>query len=191
MFHISIWGGWSFFGGLSPPKPPRGDGTGLTPNFRLATPLLVIIFIQTACISLAPSHVSQYLTFDTGRPYLMFNLTLTKSSQQSKTARHCRTPLKSSIVIFVLCSKQYYRAVTVPTHKSLYVCIFACFEVNCEGIPLRSFADFTLMCRHKKGRSGTLGAWSIWRMRKSVNGYCALLGIGNRRISPSLYETVA
>jgi len=37
---------------------------------------------------------------------------------------------------------------------------------------------------------GALGAWPIWRMRKSVTGYRALLGIGNRRISPSLYETV-
>jgi len=27
-----------------------------------------------------------------------FNLPLTKSSQQGKTARHCRTPTKSSIV---------------------------------------------------------------------------------------------
>ena len=30
MFHVSIWGAWRFFGGLSPPKPPRGDGTGCT-----------------------------------------------------------------------------------------------------------------------------------------------------------------
>jgi len=29
VFHISIWWAWSFvWGGLSPPNPPRGDGTG-------------------------------------------------------------------------------------------------------------------------------------------------------------------
>jgi len=28
----------------------------------------------------------------------MFNFRLTKSSQQRKTARHCKTPLKSNIV---------------------------------------------------------------------------------------------
>jgi len=27
VFHISIWGLGTLFGGLSPPKPPRGDGT--------------------------------------------------------------------------------------------------------------------------------------------------------------------
>jgi len=30
--------------------------------------------------------------------YLMFNSPLTKSSQQRKTARHCITPMKSSII---------------------------------------------------------------------------------------------
>jgi len=30
--------------------------------------------------------------------YLMFNLPLTKSSQQRKTARHCKTSMKSNIV---------------------------------------------------------------------------------------------
>jgi len=29
---------------------------------------------------------------------LMFNFSLTKSSEQRKTARHCKTPMKSSIV---------------------------------------------------------------------------------------------
>jgi len=28
VFHVSIWGGWSCLRGISPPKPPRGDGTG-------------------------------------------------------------------------------------------------------------------------------------------------------------------
>jgi len=37
--------------------------------------------------------------------YLMFSLPLTKSSQQCKTARHCRTPMKSNIVILILRSK--------------------------------------------------------------------------------------
>jgi len=45
--------------------------------------------------------------------YLMFDLPLTKSSQQRKTARHCRTPVKSNIVILILGCKQYYCVVTV------------------------------------------------------------------------------
>jgi len=64
---------------------------------------------QTACISLAPSHVPQYQTLGTALPYLMFNLPLTKTSQQRKTASHSRTPMKSNILIFILRSKQYYR----------------------------------------------------------------------------------
>jgi len=76
-------------------------------NFGLATLLLVTTFIQTACISLATNHVPQYQTFDTALPYLMFNLPLTKSSQQRKTARH------RNILILILRSKQYYRVVSV------------------------------------------------------------------------------
>jgi len=34
-------------------------------SFGLATLLLVTTFIQTTCISLAPSHIPQYQTFDT------------------------------------------------------------------------------------------------------------------------------
>ena len=74
---------------------------------------LVTTFIQTARISLAPIHVSRYQAFRTGLSYLMLNLQLTKISQQSKTARHCRTRVKISIVIVILRSKQYYRVVTV------------------------------------------------------------------------------
>jgi len=37
----------------------------LPKNLGLATLLLVTTFMQTACISLAPSHVPQYQTFDT------------------------------------------------------------------------------------------------------------------------------
>jgi len=44
---------------------------------------------------------------------VMFNLPLTKSSQQRKTARYCRTLMRSSVVILILRNKQYYRAVTV------------------------------------------------------------------------------
>jgi len=29
LFHVSIWGAWSFVWGVSPPKPPHGDGTDL------------------------------------------------------------------------------------------------------------------------------------------------------------------
>jgi len=82
-------------------------------KFGLATLLLATTFIKTACISLAPSLVPQYQTFDTALPYLMFNLSLTKSSQQRKTARHCNTPMKSNILILILWNKQYYRVVTV------------------------------------------------------------------------------
>jgi len=63
--------------------------------------------------SLTPSHVPQYHTFDTALPYLMFNHPLTKNSQQRKTARHCRTPMKSNILYLILRNKQYYRVVTV------------------------------------------------------------------------------
>ena len=49
--------------------------------------------IQSACISLAPSHVPEHWTFHTALSCLMLNLPLTKSSQQSKTARHCRAVL--------------------------------------------------------------------------------------------------
>ena len=34
--------------------------------------------------------------------WLMFNLPLTKSSQQRKIARHCRTPMKSNVVSIVV-----------------------------------------------------------------------------------------
>jgi len=64
-------------------------------------------------LSRARHVLLQYHAFQTALFYLMFNLPMTKSSQQRKTARHCRTPMKSSIVILVLRSKQYYRVVTV------------------------------------------------------------------------------
>jgi len=72
--------------------------------------------------------------------YLMFNLPLTKSSQQLKTARHCR-------------------ACVVTVHKRrLDVCIFARFKVNCELVPLLSFAVFKLIVsRHRKELRGALG----------------------------------
>jgi len=54
----------------------------LPKNLGLATLLLATTFMQMAYISLAPSHVPQYQTFDTALPYLMFNLPLTKSLQQ-------------------------------------------------------------------------------------------------------------
>jgi len=69
---------------------------------------------------------------------IQFNLSLTKSSQQRKTARHYRAPMKSSIVILILHRKKYYRVVT---DKSRDFCIFARFKVNYEVTPLRSFAN--------------------------------------------------
>jgi len=39
--------------------------------FDLATLLLVTTFIQTACISLVPSHVPQYQTFHTVSTFLL------------------------------------------------------------------------------------------------------------------------
>jgi len=65
-----------------------------------------------------PCFSAQYQAFHTTLSYLMFNLPLTKSSQQCKTARHCWTPMKRSIVISILRKKQYHRVVTVPI-KSL------------------------------------------------------------------------
>jgi len=51
---------------------------------------------------LAPSgYTCGYKKRMNSRPlHLMFNLLLTKSSQQRKTARHCRNPMKSNIVSF-------------------------------------------------------------------------------------------
>jgi len=49
----------------------------------------------------------------------MFNLTLTKSLQQRKTARHYRTPMKGSILILILRSKQYSGVVYVVIVWSL------------------------------------------------------------------------
>jgi len=67
-------------------------------NWGFATLLLVTTVIQAALMSLAPSHVPQYQAFHTALSYVVFNLPLTKSSQQSMTARHCRNLMKSSIV---------------------------------------------------------------------------------------------
>jgi len=104
----------------------------------MATLLLTTAFIQTACVSLTPSHVPQYQTFHTALPYLMFNLQLTNSSQQCKTTRNCRTPMKCSIVILILRSKQYHRVTVMISLDStrLYVCILARFKENCEVKPL-------------------------------------------------------
>ena len=77
-----------------------------------------------------------------------------KTLQQRKTARNCGTPMKSSIVIFILRSIKYYCYCTV---KSLDVCIFARFKVKCKVIHLRSLAIFKLiMSRHKELR-GAIG----------------------------------
>jgi len=35
VFHVSIWGAWSFVWGVEPTKAPRGDGTGQTTSGRL------------------------------------------------------------------------------------------------------------------------------------------------------------
>jgi len=71
-------------------------------SIGLITFLLITTFIQKACISLTPSHLLQYKVFHTALFYLKFNLPLTKSSQQRKTVRHWKTPMKSSIVILTL-----------------------------------------------------------------------------------------
>ena len=91
--------------------------------------IFVSIFIQTACISHAPSHVPQYHVFHTALFYFMFNLPLTNSSQQRKTTRHCITLIKSSLVVLILRSKRYYRVVTVlirvrSLDRRLHFCSF-------------------------------------------------------------------
>ena len=68
----------------------------------------VTTVMQTSCVTLAPSHVTQYQAFHTTFSYL-FNLPLTKSSQQRRTVRHCRTPMKSSIVILISQGLAIYR----------------------------------------------------------------------------------
>jgi len=52
----------------------------------------VTTFIRTACM---PINVSQYQAFHTALFCLMFNLALTKRSQQRKTARHCTPQMKN------------------------------------------------------------------------------------------------
>jgi len=61
--------------------------------------------------------------------------------------------MNSGVVIFVLRSKQYSPALL---YWNLNVCISARFKLNCEVIPLRGFANFKLMSRHKEFR-GALG----------------------------------
>ena len=82
-------------------------------SFGLATLLLVTTFIKRACTFLAHNHVPQYQNFQTALSWLMFILPLTESSQQPKTARDRRSPMKSRILIIILRRKQYYRLVTV------------------------------------------------------------------------------
>jgi len=51
MFHILIWGGLKLrLGGLSPPKPPRGDGTVTAPGTALPSYQRVIERQQKADI---------------------------------------------------------------------------------------------------------------------------------------------
>jgi len=62
-------------------------------------------FHTDGCIFLAPSHVPQYQDFHTASLYFpiwRWIFHWQKSSQQRKTARHCRTPMKSSIAILIL-----------------------------------------------------------------------------------------
>jgi len=69
--------------------------------------------------------------------------------------------MKSGIVILVFHNKQHYRVVTGycrHTNKSLDVCIFAHFKLNCEVMPLRTFANFKLvMSNYRKELRGALG----------------------------------
>jgi len=78
--------------------------------FGLSTLLLVTTFIQT-CISLALCHVPQYQTFGTALLYLMFNLPLTKSSQDRQTLQN--SDEQQYYNYYILRSKQYYCVVTV------------------------------------------------------------------------------
>jgi len=66
------------------------------------------------------------------------------------------------------------------TDKSLEqidICISVHFKVNCEVMPLRSFANFKLIFRrNRKSCAGPPKArgprpWPIWPMRKSVPAY--------------------
>ena len=57
------------------------------------------------------------------------------------------------------------------TDKSLDVCIFARFEVNCEVMLLRSFAIFRLiMSRHRKELRGALGLCVNPSLGEEVDG---------------------
>ena len=79
---------------------------------------LVTTFIQTACISLAYCHVPQKQACHLALSYLMFNLPLTKSSQQRKTARHCKILMKS-VLSFLYCVTNNVIVLTYCTDKSL------------------------------------------------------------------------
>ena len=80
-----------------------------------------------------------------------------KDLAKSKTTRHCRTAMKSGIVILILRNKQHHRVVTVLIRvRRLHFCSY---QVNCEVMPLRSFPNFKLaMSSHRKELRG---AWAI------------------------------
>jgi len=46
VFHISIWGLGALFGGLSPPKPPGGDGTEMNTHLVKYNTVLKILLIS-------------------------------------------------------------------------------------------------------------------------------------------------
>jgi len=140
--------------------------------FGLATLLFVTTFIQTACISLASSHVPQYQAFHTALSYFMLNLPLTKSSQKRRNARHCRTPMKSIILILILRSKQYYRVVTVLTVYTRVCDNTSCKLFSADHDSLRIFYErwarkVAISCSESNGNTGDHDRgmlWQVWIM---------------------------
>jgi len=65
VFHVSIWGLGALFGGLSPPKPPCGDGTGSEQcriEFNLHIPYVFELSRDTCSHPLAPPSLSPWIS---------------------------------------------------------------------------------------------------------------------------------
>jgi len=82
-----------------------------------------------------------------------------------------------AVLSFLYCAANNIVLLLQATSKSLDVCIFARFKVNCEFMPLRSFANLNLVMSsyRKELRRATKARghrpWPIWSMRKSVTAY--------------------
>jgi len=85
VFHISIWGVSTLFGGLSSPKPPRGDGTGsMTDSVRYIFEKEVILSLPLSKIF---SKLHLHLFKQTKTQQVNFGATTSVRSQPISTSR--------------------------------------------------------------------------------------------------------